>query len=279
MLDYLWLINVRLLLSLNHLLADNSQLYKLALFVTDKFADVLTVGTFALLWFWPQAREVPYFLQAAIDENSGWRFRAMSALRGAYWRWVFSVSRVESRAQFIVMAFAGVCGYVTARLVALQLDLNRPFKGYLPVRAPIEGAFEGLRSFGSFPSDHAVLLAILPISLLYWDRGLAGIWFVLALFLAATRVAVGFHYPVDMLGGALIGIIYGGGLLAIYKRGGKLHFVANILARSFDLSNSPYCYILYFLALLGGLEFAMHFKHVLETIFTLRAEIHGRLGW
>jgi len=82
-----------------------------------------------------------------------------------------------------------------------------------------------------------------------------------------------------MLGGALIGVLFTGVFLSLYQRGGKVYAAANTLARGFDLSNAPYCYLLYFLALLAGLEFAMHFKHVLETIFTLRAEIHGRFGF
>jgi membrane-associated phospholipid phosphatase len=278
MLDYLWLINVHLLLDLNHLVASNARLYTLSLFVTDKFSDLLTVATFGLLWFWPQTREVPLFLHYGSGASGGWLFRLMAGLRATYLRWATSLSRVESRAQFIVMAFAGVSGYITARLLALQFNIQRPFDTYLPVRAPIEGAFTDLRTYGSFPSDHAVMLALLPVALLYWDRRLAGIWLVLALLLAATRVAVGFHYPVDILGGAVIGVLYAGVLLSLYRRKGKLHEAANLLARSFDLSNSPYCYLLYFLALLCGLEFAMHFQHVLDTIFALRGDLQGRFG-
>lgn len=270
--DNLWLGNVRLLLALNHFAADRAGLYSLALLLTDKIADILTVATFALLWFWPQAGQRRHLQEYAAAPTHPFA-QAWTNLRTQL---VMDLSREQSRAQFFVLGLAGATGYAIARLIAFELDIARPFTTYLPVRAAVPGAFEGLRTFGSFPSDHAVLLAALPVALLFWDRRLALMWFGLSFVLAITRVAVGFHYPLDMVGGAVIGVFVTTTAFGLYQRRGNFYNSFNILGRAADLKNVPYCYLLYFFMFLGALEFAMHFQHVLQILFTVRSELRSR---
>ena len=272
--ETLWLGNARLLLALNHFAADHPTFYKLALFATDKFADVLTVALFALLWFWPQMRQRQHLQQHGASRLNPFA-GTWNNLRT---QWAMDLTREQSRAQFLVLGFSGMVGYASARLIAFELDISRPFMTYLPVRAPMDGAFDGLRTYGSFPSDHAVLLAALPVALLYWDRRLAVFWAGLGIVLAFARVAVGFHYPLDMIGGAVIGVLVTSIAFALYERRGAFHNAFNILGKACDLKNAPYCYVLYFLMVLGAVEFAMHFQHVLEMIFTLRGELLSRFG-
>jgi len=272
--EILWLGNARLLLALNHFTADHPTFYKLTLFATDKFADILTLATFALLWFWPQIKQRRHLQQHAAARlnffGGAWEnLRTQLAM---------DLTREQSRAQFLVLGLAGVIGYSTARMIAFEMDISRPFMTYLPVRAPMEGAFEGLRTYGSFPSDHAVLLASLPVALLYWDRRLALLWAGISVILACARVAVGFHYPLDMVGGAVIGVLVTSTAFALYERRGAFHSVFTVLGKAFDLKNAPYCYVLYFLMVLGAVEFAMHFQHVLSMIFTLRGELLSRFS-
>lgn len=276
MFHFVWLINVRLLLVLNHFLADRPALYQTALFVTDHVADLLTIATFGLLWFWPQARERQYLLLYA-GQNLNWWDRWRVRLHNLLQRWTQSLSRDESRAQFLLLMLLGFSGYVLARLLAFEFDISRPFATWLPVRAGVPGAFEDLRVYGSFPSDRAVLLAALPVALWFWDRTLATVWLVAGVFLMMVRVAVGFHSPLDMLGGGAIGVLITAPPFVAFRRRRKLYRVLLTLARGFNLSAAPYCFLLYALVLLGGLEFAMHFKHVLEMLFTLRADILYRL--
>ena len=244
----LMLANTRTLLWLNHLLAQHPRLFQFALFLTDKGGDVATLGTMAWLWFWPALR---------VGEHS----RSPRS----------PVTRQESRARLLVFAAAGVAAYVASRLIAFSLDVNRPFATYLPVHG-VPGAFEGLRTFGSFPSDHAALLGALPMALWYWDRRAARIWIVLAGVLATARVAVGFHYPSDMIAGAAVGVAFTAAAMVLYDRRGTVHRVATWIAGLF--SRSPQCYVLYGLGALVVLEFAMHFSHLLGLIFMLSSAVH-----
>ena len=60
----------------------------------------------------------------------------------------------------------------------------------------------------SFPSDHATMLFALVFGLYIFGWRKAANWFlVYALVITVARVAVGVHYPLDILAGALSGFI------------------------------------------------------------------------
>ena len=57
----------------------------------------------------------------------------------------------------------------------------------------------------SFPSDHAAAAFAIAVSLFLRSRRIGALALAMALALAIARVAVGTHYPSDVLGGAMIG--------------------------------------------------------------------------
>ena len=69
-----------------------------------------------------------------------------------------------------------------------------------------EGSLESLRTSSSFPSDHAALMAALVV-LVWWIDRRAGWWLLgySTLFVLLPRVYMGFHYPSDILVGAMAG--------------------------------------------------------------------------
>lgn len=59
----------------------------------------------------------------------------------------------------------------------------------------------------SFPSDHATMAGAVAVGLLLAHRRLGVIAAVLAVLMAADRVYVGAHYPVDVLAGLAVGAV------------------------------------------------------------------------
>jgi undecaprenyl-diphosphatase len=59
----------------------------------------------------------------------------------------------------------------------------------------------------SFPSDHATAAFAIAVSLLLRQRAWGAVVLVLSVVLAAGRVAMGIHYPTDVIGGAALGSV------------------------------------------------------------------------
>lgn len=74
---------------------------------------------------------------------------------------------------------------------------------YLALDLPTLGS-----TTGSFPSGHMVFLV--PIALTVWSENKKlGNWFLGAtLLVGISRIAVGYHWPSDILGGIVIGTIF-----------------------------------------------------------------------
>jgi undecaprenyl-diphosphatase len=69
----------------------------------------------------------------------------------------------------------------------------------------------------SFPSDHAVAAFAIAFSVLLLGGRLAGALFLSGAFVVGmTRVFVGLHYPGDVAGGAIVGLV---SALVIYYAG------------------------------------------------------------
>ncbi len=77
----------------------------------------------------------------------------------------------------------------------------RPFEemGFMPLIAGPESS--------SFPSNHAAILFALSLLVFYLNRRV-GLWFfILSLLNGLARIAVGVHWPLDILGGTLVGVL------------------------------------------------------------------------
>ena len=60
---------------------------------------------------------------------------------------------------------------------------------------------------GSFPSSHTAIAIGVATALAYHNVPLGVAAFLMAILVAFGRVAAGMHYPSDVLGGALVGIL------------------------------------------------------------------------
>jgi len=75
----------------------------------------------------------------------------------------------------------------------------------------------GHKSSFSFPSNHAANMFGIATVFYYFYKDKAVYFFGFACIIGFSRIYVGVHYPSDVLGGTLVGIIIGSGVFYSYK--------------------------------------------------------------
>lgn len=108
-------------------------------------------------------------------------------------------------ATFLAMALAGFVDLV----IMLFWQRPRPFVTHIDkIMTPIT---EGMRvDSASFPSGHTyIAFAIATSVFLYGHKKLGAFLLLLALFVAISRVGSGLHYPSDIVGGIIVGVLAG----------------------------------------------------------------------
>jgi undecaprenyl-diphosphatase len=95
-------------------------------------------------------------------------------------------------------------GLLIGKLITEVYDRARPFVAH-PGAVHL---FAKHAADASFPSDHATASMAIAVAFLLRRRfGLGAVTLIFAAILDFGRVAVGFHYPTDVLGGAAIGAL------------------------------------------------------------------------
>jgi undecaprenyl-diphosphatase len=125
---------------------------------------------FLLLWFWPGTEPT---------RASNQRIAAITAL-----------------SVFTSLALASAIGHLVSE--------PRPFISDLSTRLLISHSADN-----SFPSDHTTLAFAVSGALLSWRRTLGVVVFVIAVLIGIARIYVGVHWPSDILGAAVIGLVSG----------------------------------------------------------------------
>jgi len=131
-----------------------------------------------------------------------------------WWAWFCRGGRREAieRRKTVVATLAAAAPALLLSFVVQSLMPFRPRPIHDPTLAlhvPIGLASDVLADWSSFPSDHATLFFALAAGLFFVSRGLgiAAAAYV-TLVIALPRIYVGWHYPSDILAGALIGATF-----------------------------------------------------------------------
>jgi len=116
-----------------------------------------------------------------------------------------SISRFDKIALFVTAAAGAILGRgVLVEIIRFFYHHPRPVVA-LPQIQPL--IFE---SSYSFPSGHATLFFMLSAVIYHYNKKIGVIFFILSAFMGLARIAAGVHYPLDILGGAILGILIAG---------------------------------------------------------------------
>jgi len=67
----------------------------------------------------------------------------------------------------------------------------------------------GNTDYQSFPSGHATIFFALATAIYFFNKKWGIVTFIVAILVGLSRIFVGVHWPIDVLAGAVIGIISG----------------------------------------------------------------------
>lgn len=118
------------------------------------------------------------------------------------------ISDANRQAAFVKLAFLGLVlflGWGISQFIGLVVKERRP----IILHPEIKTLFTPISNWKAFPSDHALFaFAIFFLAIIFH---LPGAWALLpmALWIAWGRVYCGVHYPIDIIGGAVLSGLLG----------------------------------------------------------------------
>ncbi|OGI46637.1 hypothetical protein A2121_00370 [Candidatus Nomurabacteria bacterium GWB1_40_6] len=106
--------------------------------------------------------------------------------------------RKSWRELFLVFASSGVA-YVFSKILKILIHTNRPFVEFSNVQ--VLGSATGF----AFPSGHATFFMALAIAIFILHKKAGCVFIIFALLIGLARIVAGVHFPIDILGGFILG--------------------------------------------------------------------------
>jgi membrane-associated phospholipid phosphatase len=108
--------------------------------------------------------------------------------------------------------FSGALAWFSAALLKLFVHTPRPFIKFSEVLPLFD------KSGYAFPSGHAAFFIAIAFALFFNHKKLGCLFMFFALIISIARIASGVHFPIDILGGFILGILVAYLVKFLYKK-------------------------------------------------------------
>lgn len=124
--------------------------------------------------------------------------------------WAIFWQRRKMRS-FSLLFLSGLLAWFLSSALKFTLQVPRPFVEFGFIPAYNETSF-------SFPSSHTSVFFALAFVVYSINRRFGIGMYILASLIALSRIVLGVHYPSDILGGVILGVLVGYIFVKIFKR-------------------------------------------------------------
>lgn len=119
---------------------------------------------------------------------------------------------LQKKKEILMVFFSGIIAWILAYVLKLLFATPRPFEALNGVRSLF------LETGHAFPSGHATFFMALAVSIFLLHRKAGYIFIFFALLIGTARIVAGVHFPVDILGGFVLGALVSFVFDKFYKR-------------------------------------------------------------
>lgn len=163
----------------------------------------MTMTSFKSIFFWQPKKDYLRQLEATILGK-----KILIVLNYIIWVFFFFISYLLIKANtniFWQILSATIIAEVVERFIKSKVYWRRPLferKDKTPV-----GLVDSWYKTGSFPSGHTIKAIYFLLFIIQYQVFSPVMFLTVVLPLLAFRIIIGFHYPIDMIGGIIIGCL------------------------------------------------------------------------
>ncbi len=117
--------------------------------------------------------------------------------------------------EVVLVFFSGIIAWCVATILKFVFHTNRPYLALQGIEPLIS------KTDYSFPSGHATFFMALGVAIYLSHKKAGYIFILLALLIGLARISSGVHFPVDILGGFILGGLVVLGIQYYYKSFGE----------------------------------------------------------
>lgn len=124
------------------------------------------------------------------------------------WAIFFSQKKMYN---FSLPFLSGIFSWLFANIIKSILKINRPFIDLSIIPLHSEVGF-------SFPSEHMAVFTAIAIAMFLINKKAGLVFLIIAILIGLSRIIIGVHYPLDILGGLFVGMLVGLIFIKIFKK-------------------------------------------------------------